>query len=289
MPPSEGSAALTALLGLGALSVALLAGAVFPSRIRVPESLRVLWILFLVASVTEWFSFTAAIWILGFFAFAALREYFSLLDIRLSDRWALLAAYLCIPCVIYLIQIDWYGLFIISIPVYAFLVIPFLVVLGGGKARGTVSSIGAIDFGLFLLVYCLGHAGYLTRFSTWLALLLFVSVGVSDMIERGLRSAMPGHSCGSLIAYLLTAPITLLLSLLVAGPAGLPSTHGVVLGLMIPALVIMGNFTLGAIQEDLGIPSQPGPGSGRLFDSVRPYVFSAPVVFHYLRYYTELF
>ena len=64
------------------------------------------------------------------------------------------------------IQIDWYGMFIISIPVYAFLVIPFLIALGGKQTEGTVFSIGAIDFGLFLLVYCIGHIGYLAFFST---------------------------------------------------------------------------------------------------------------------------
>lgn len=42
------------------------------------------------------------------------------------------------------IQVDWYGMFIISIPVYAFLVILSLIALGGKQAEGTVFSIDAL-------------------------------------------------------------------------------------------------------------------------------------------------
>ncbi|GAG82783.1 unnamed protein product, partial [marine sediment metagenome] len=48
---------------------------------------------------------------------------------------------------IYLIQIDWYGMFIISIPVYAYLVTAFLATVGGDEREGTVFSIGMINFG----------------------------------------------------------------------------------------------------------------------------------------------
>ena len=94
--PSDDLPALIALVGLGAISVALLAGVAFPTRIRLPGAFRVLWVLFLIVGLTEWVSFTVAIWILALFSFALLREYFSLLDIRVSDRWALLAAYMCV-------------------------------------------------------------------------------------------------------------------------------------------------------------------------------------------------
>ena len=73
----------------------------------------------------------------------------------------MVAAYLAIPFMFWFIQTDWYGMFIISIPVYAFLVIPIAITVGGRDAEGSVLSIGALDLGLFLLVYCIGHIGYL--------------------------------------------------------------------------------------------------------------------------------
>ena len=131
--------------------------------------LQYLWAFFLILTIAELVSFAVAVWILAVMCFVSLREYFSLVDIRRQDRWGILGAFISIPFMIYFIQIDWYGMFIISIPVYAFLLIPFLVTLGGKQADGTIYSIGAINFGLFLFVYCFGHIGYLALFSTWKA------------------------------------------------------------------------------------------------------------------------
>ena len=96
----------------------------------------------------------------------------------------MLAAYLSVPLLFYLVQIDWYGLFIVLIPVYIFVIVPFLVALGGRDPRGSVFSAGAINFGLFLFVYCLGHLAYLARSSTALALLVVLGVMVCDLIDR---------------------------------------------------------------------------------------------------------
>jgi phosphatidate cytidylyltransferase len=280
---------LFSLLGLAALSLLLLAGFIGRSRFSVPGYLRTLWYFFLVFSAAEWISFAVAIWILALYAFPALREYFSLVDIRLQDRWAILVAYLCIPFVFYLIQIDWYGFFIVSIPVYAFLVIPFFVVLGGREAKGTLLSISVIDFGLFLLVYCMGHIGYLLRFSTWLALLLVLGVALCDLVDRLPRIAGRWLWRIVLLKYMLSAPLCLALCFWVGRLTQLPAPHRLALGLLLPLLVLMGNFTLRALEVDLGIsPERLEPGRGRIFDAVKSYVFTAPVIFHYLRYFTDI-
>ena len=87
-------------------------------------------------------SLTAAVWILALLSFWMLREYFSLVEVRIQDRLGILGAYLSIPFMTYFIQIGWYGMFIISIPVYAFLAMPLLISIGGTEYRGTVFSIG---------------------------------------------------------------------------------------------------------------------------------------------------
>ena len=53
-----------------------------------------LWTFFLIFTVSEFLSFNVAIWILAILCFVALREYFTLVDIRLQDRWVILGAYL---------------------------------------------------------------------------------------------------------------------------------------------------------------------------------------------------
>ena len=248
-------------------------------------SLRVLLALLVVLALARWVSPLAAIGLTALIAFSGLREYLSLADLRPEDRWAMLAAYLAIPLQFYLVAIDWYGFFIVAVPVYVFLLIPFLVVLGGGEARGCVFSVGGIDFGLFLFVYCLGHFAYLTRFTLSLALFLVLGVALVDLIERAARRTGGGAPLSYAAAVL---PVFLVVAVL-GGRAGLALPHQIGLALILPLVVLMGNFTLRAVETDLGIdPEQIEPGRGRIIDGLRSQLFAAPVVFHYLRYFTDI-
>jgi phosphatidate cytidylyltransferase len=276
------------LLFLGVLTALLLARALGFSRVIVPSYLRYLWTFALILSVSEWLSFTIALWMLAFFSFLALREYFSLVDIRLQDRWGILGAYVSIPFMTYLIQIYWYGMFIISIPVYTFLVIPLLIALGGADTKGTVFSIGVIDFGLFLFVYCVGHIAFLALFSTWMAALLVVGVALCDLVDRSSLLENRTGWKGAIVRYLLSAPITAGISIGMSGWTTLPVVHSVVLGLLIPLLVLAGNFALEAIESDLGISQDRLlPGTGQIIHGAKSFLFTAPVVFHYIRYFWE--
>ena len=209
-----------------------------------------LWSFFFVLVVAELGRFEIAIWILAVLCFFALREYMSLIAIRLQDRWGVLGAYLAIPFMVYFIQIDWYGMFIISIPVYAFLAVPFLVTLGGRETEGTVFSIGAIDFGLFLLVYCVGHIGYLARYSTWMAAFLVLAVALGDLVAGLVPVPRPAYWTRAALRFALTAPLTVSLAWAVAPWTGIPPGHSVVLGLLIPALVAVGRRTMRPIEAD---------------------------------------
>lgn len=246
-----------------------------------------LWTFFLIFTVSDVVSFKVAIWILAFLCFVALREYFTLMDIRLQDRWGLLGAYLSIPFMIIFIQIDWYGMFIISIPVYAFLVIPFLITLGGKETEGTVSSIGAIDIGLFLFVYCIGHIGYLSLFSTWMAIMLVLNVAICDLTALMIGKKEKPHQGGAVIRYFVSAPLTVIFTLILSGWTGIPWIHSLALGILIPVLVAIGRHTITYIESDLGIGSNRLlPGKGQVIDSIGSFLYAAPVVFHYIRYFS---
>ena len=66
---------------------------------------------------------------IGFLSFAALREFYSVIQLRKSDRAGMLWCYLAIPIQYYLAYMGWYELFIIFIPVFMFIWIPFVLVL----------------------------------------------------------------------------------------------------------------------------------------------------------------
>lgn len=244
-------------------------------------SLQILWVFFLVLTISEWISFTIALWILAFFSFYVLREYISLVDIRLEDRLGILISYLAIPFMFYLIQIGWYGLFIISIPVYSFLLIPFFVALGR-NSKGIVFSVGVLDFGLFFYVFCLGHLGYLMFYSEKMAALFVLTVAITGFIFRFLAKK---HITLQLALSVLISSIIYLIS---AAWSGVPTSISVALGIILPLVAGIGNFTLKELEKDLGIrPDRLQPGRGKYITAAKIYLFSAPIAFHFLRWFLK--
>ncbi len=261
---------------------------IFKIKFTYDSYLNYLWTFSLIFAVSEAISFKISIWILALLCFVALREYFTLVDIRLQDRWGILGAYLSIPFMIIFIQLDAYGIFIISIPIYAFLVIPFLITLGGKEIKGTLFSIGVIDFGIFLLVYCIGHIGYLSLFSTWMAVMLILNVAVCDFISILMRKRIKPLRHWVLAQYFMSAPVIVIITLVLSEWTRIPRLHCIFLGILIPALVAIGRHTIRYIEKDFGIRrDELVPGKGQVLDSLRSFLYTAPVVFHYIRYFSN--
>ena len=265
------------------ISLSLLQIVLYLKKIRHEStgSLQILWIFLLVLTISEWISFSIALWILAFLSFYVLREFLSLVDIRLEDRWGILISYLAIPFMFYVIQIEWYGLFIISIPVYSFLIIPFFVALGG-KSRGIVFSVGVLDFGLFFYVFCMGHLGYLILYSERMAALLVVTVAVTGFVFRALKKK---HLALKLVLSVVVSSMIYLISI---EWSGIPPLHSLILGIILPLVSGIGNFTLKEFEKDLGIrPDRLQPGRGKYIEAIKLYLFTTPIAFHYLRYFLK--
>jgi phosphatidate cytidylyltransferase len=246
------------------------------------------WLFFLTFVFSELISYAVSVWILALISFWAIREYFSLINIRLQDRLALVGAYLSIPFMYYFIQTEWYGMFIVSIPVYAFLAIPILVVWGGRESEGTVFSIGAIDFGLFLFVFCIGHVGYLLSYSVWMAALLILNVLVCDLAIYLVRHRTERTAVKIIFSWLAPIPVVLALSLALSPWTEIPPLHSVMLALMTPVLVQMGHHAGRFVEADLGIQEDLlVPGRGQILDNLQSLFYAAPVMFHYIRYFLK--
>ena len=262
--------------------------------LRLPTAVAIylpyLWTFSLVFALTTVVSVRVWVWTLAILSFLALREFFSLVDLRIQDRWGILAAYLTVPFLYWYVQSDWYGMFIVSVPVYAFLAVPFAVALGGGKPQGTVLSVGIIDLGLFLLVYCVGHVAFLARYGTWMAVFLVASVAICDLLAFLLNARNRPPLQGTFLQLLAPAPILIALGLALTPWSLIPPVHAVILGLLIPALVAIASFTVDHLEADMGIDrARLAPGRGEILNSLKSYLYAAPVVFHYLRYFTDVF
>jgi phosphatidate cytidylyltransferase len=277
---------LAILIGFAALSLLLVLCRTTPLRFPLDHYLPYVWTFFLAFGVAELWSFKIGIWVLAVLCFVSLKEFFTLVDIRWQDRWAVLGAYAAIPFTIYFIQIEWYGMFIISVPVYAFLVVPFLVALGGSEARGAVLSIGIIDFGLFLFVYCVGHLGYLALYSTWKALVVILGVIVSDLVATLVQARRRPGLGRTALRCLISVPLVIGLYQALSGWTGIGTFHSVVLGAMTPLLAAIGRYTIAYIESDLGVDRESAvPGKGRIVDTLRSFLYVSPVAFHYIRYF----
>ena len=108
-------------------------------RLRV----RTWWIMAGVFTLALVFDRTISLVFFAFLSFLALKEYLSLIPTRRVDRAVLFWAYLAIPIQYLWIEMEWYGMFIIWIPIYMFLFLPMRMVLQG--ETGFMDATGTPD------------------------------------------------------------------------------------------------------------------------------------------------
>ena len=122
----------------------------------------VICILFLYATLSGPFATCVG---LGLLSFLALREIYTHLKMRNTDRVALLVCYLCIPVQYYFAYKGWYNLFMSFIPVFMFIIIPFMMVISGyekhmGRSMGMMTSAFVLSvFGVSHMAMLVCHPG----------------------------------------------------------------------------------------------------------------------------------
>lgn len=98
----------------------------------------------------------------AFISFLALKEFYSITPLRTVDRRLVFWAYLAIPVQYYFAYIQWYGMFIIFIPVYMFLFLPMRSTLMG-DTKGYIKANATVQWSLMLTVFTLSHIAYLAN------------------------------------------------------------------------------------------------------------------------------
>lgn len=238
----------------------------------------------------------------GFASLAALREFATLTHTRRGDHWALLTAFLFVlPFQYYLIFIEWYGLYSIFIPVYAFLGLPIIAALRGDTTR-FLERIAFVQWGLMVCVFCVSHAGALVTLeipgfagrSVLLVAFLIIVVQGSDVLQYvfgklfGRRKVAPELSPSKTWEGLIggVASATALGAALWWITPFTPLQAGA-MAFVICTMGFLGGLVMSAIKRDRGVKDWGHmiEGHGGMLDRIDSIVFAAPVFFHLTRFW----
>lgn len=235
-------------------------------------------------------------------SFYALREFLTLAYTRRADHTAMAAAfYIALPLQYFLVWIEWYGLYSIFIPVYAFLLLPILAATGGDTQR-FLERASKVQWGLMVCVFCISHVPALLTLpipgfeghNLMLIAFLVIVVQGSDVLQY-----VWGKLCGRRKVAPLLSPSKTWEGLLGGvGSATLlgAALHGITpftpwqaaaMALLICVMGFFGGLVMSAIKRDRGVKDWGHmiEGHGGMLDRTDSVIFAAPVFFHAVRYW----
>jgi phosphatidate cytidylyltransferase len=235
-------------------------------------------------------------------SFLALREFVTLTYTRRSDHWALLACFfIVLPFQYWLLWIEWYGLFSIFVPVYAFLLLPIVVALRGDATR-FLERVAQVQWGLMVAVFCLSHVpalitlripGFEGLNALLIAFLVLVVQG-SDVMQYVWGKLAGRHLIAPQLSPSKTwegfvggvGSATLLGAALWWITPFAPWQAGI-LALIVCLMGFLGGLVMSAIKRDRGVKDWGWTiqGHGGVLDRLDSVIFAAPIFFHIIRYW----
>lgn len=243
-----------------------------------------------------------SIWLFGIISFLSLKEYFSIIPTRRADRRVLFWAYLSIPFQYYFVADQWYGMFIIFIPVYIFLFMHVRMLLIG-QTEGFINSAGTIHWGLMVTVFAISHAAFLYTLphhdnggsGAGLLLFLVFLTQFNDVAQYtwgklfGKHKIIPKVSPNKTWEGFIGGIISVALMALVIAPYLTPFNmlDAFAAGLIISIAGFFGDVTISALKRDIGVKDTGStiPGHGGILDRIDSLTFSAPLFFHFTWYF----
>ncbi len=234
-------------------------------------------------------------------SFAALREFMTLTTHNRADHWSLVACFfLILPLQYWFIATDWYGMYSIFIPVYAFLLLPVASALRG-STRDFLIRVSETQWALMICVYCASHVpallylqipGFEGRNVILIAYLIFV-VQLSDVLQyvwgkllgrtRVAPNLSPSKTWEGLIGGTLSAT-AIGTALYWMTPFSPVEAAGMCL--LITLMGFFGGLVMSAIKRDRGIKDWGHliAGHGGFLDRLDSVIFAAPIFFHVTRW-----
>ncbi|MBL9075203.1 phosphatidate cytidylyltransferase [Tabrizicola sp.] len=234
-------------------------------------------------------------------SFAALREFLTLTTHNRADHWSLVACFfLILPLQYWFLATDWYGMYSIFIPVYAFLLLPVVSALRG-STKDFLIRVSETQWALMICVYCASHVpallylqipGFEGRNVILIAYLIFV-VQLSDVMQyvwgklvgrtKVAPNLSPSKTWEGLIGGALTASAvgTALWWMTPFSPL-----QAAGMCLLITLMGFFGGLVMSAIKRDRGIKDWGHliAGHGGFLDRLDSVIFAAPIFFHVTRW-----
>lgn len=234
-------------------------------------------------------------------SFAALREFLTLTTHNRADHWSLVACFfLILPLQYWFLATDWYGMYSIFIPVYAFLLLPVISALRG-STKDFLIRVSETQWALMICVYCASHVpallylqipGFEGRNVILIAYLIFV-VQLSDVMQyvwgkllgrtKVAPNLSPSKTWEGLVGGTLTAT-AIGTALYWMTPFSPLQAAGMCL--LITLMGFFGGLVMSAIKRDRGIKDWGHliAGHGGFLDRLDSVIFAAPIFFHVTRW-----
>ncbi|KAB0678822.1 phosphatidate cytidylyltransferase [Aureimonas leprariae] len=298
---------LFAVLGLASMVGYVLARRVASAEARATVDnlnarVKAWWVMVAIFGAAFLFGRVVTLVLFALTSFYCLREFITLTPTRPADhRSVALAFYAFIPLQYVLIGVDWLSLFTILIPVYAFLALPALSVVGGDTSN-FLQRTAKIQWGLMLTVFCISHAPALLMlripgFEGRNFLLLFFLIAVvqmSDVLQyvfgklfgrhRLAPNVSPSKTWEGLIGGGLAAT---LLGTALFWITPFTPLQATALALAVVVAGFLGGLVLSAIKRSMGAKDWGTmiEGHGGALDRMDSVTFAAPIFFHLTNYY----
>ena len=242
---------------------------------------------------------------LGLLSFFALRELSSISkNVREADRRVLIWCFLSIPIQYYLAYIGHYGLFLIFIPVFMYLWIPFMLVIID-ETEDISRSMSVLPTQLMLTVFGVSHLAFLVSLpdidgfdAGGRALLLFI-VFITEMNDifqftwgkllgryNILPKVSPNKTWEGLIGGVIT---TVIVGYFLRFLTPFSEMEVLIICGVIAITGFIGDVVVSAIKRDIGLKDTGStiPGHGGILDRIDSLALTGPVFFHivYNMYY----
>jgi phosphatidate cytidylyltransferase len=260
------------------------------------------WVMAILVSSCVIMGLGVTVTLFGLISFLALREFITLTPTHRGDHRALFWIFFVFTPLQYtLIYEQWYGMFSILIPVYAFLYIPIRISMAGDTSQ-FLERTSKIQWGLMVCVFCLSHApalmilripGYEGE-NAKLVFFLILVAQLSDVFQYvwgkllGKRKVAPNVSPNKTWEGLIGGGITAI-ALGTALYRVTPFTPQQAAGMstLIVLMGFWGGLTMSAIKRDRGVKDYGAliAGHGGVMDRIDSICFAAPVFFHAVRYF----
>jgi phosphatidate cytidylyltransferase len=202
----------------------------------------------------------------------------------------------------FFVAIHWYGMFIILIPVYVFLFLPFCMILQG-RVKGFVQSVGSLQWGLMLTTFSISHAAYLLALphlqgvhfnGKTLLLFLLLLTQCNDIVQYvvskwGGRQIAPQISPGKTWAGCIVGGSATIALAVVIAPylTPLPWIGAALVGSLMALAGLVGDLIISAVKEDMGANEGSAflPGRSGVLGWLNSLTYAAPLFFHTMYYF----